>query len=142
MFFNLLFPLWMALALLPYSFGVANDQKIKDLDYWFAIRLQVFLWIVWLLLGLRVLVVSGRRTAAQQNALHAADSRNPPAAKGSSHMDGRAADLNFFSNGVAVLLKGTPPAKWAPVYAIAASCGILNGSRFTGYPDNNHFYIK
>ncbi|MGI4872017.1 MAG: M15 family metallopeptidase [Janthinobacterium lividum] len=131
----------MALALLPYKFGVANDQKIKDLDYWFAVRLQIFLHAVRLILGIQVLVVSGRRTAAQQDALHAADSRNPPAAKGSSHMAGKAVDLNFFRNGVAVLQKATPPAKWAQVYFLAASCGILNGSRFTGYPDNNHFYI-
>lgn len=132
----------MALTLLPFSFGVANDQKIKLLDYVFAVRLQVFLWIVWLVLGLRPLVVSGRRSAAQQDALHAADSRNPPASKGSSHMAGKAVDLNFSRNGVLVLLKASPPAAWAPIYAIAASCGILNGSRFPGYPDNNHFYIN
>jgi len=138
--FNLLFPLWMALALLPYKFGVTNDAKIKELDYWFAVRLQIFLHAVRLILGLDVLIVSGRRSAAQQDALHAADSRNPPASKGSSHQAGKAVDVNFFRNGVAVLQKATARANWMPVYVIAAACGIKNGSLFTGYPDNNHLF--
>jgi hypothetical protein len=140
--FNLLFPIWMLLTLLPYKFGVANDAKIKDLDYWFAVRLQVFLHLVRVVLGLDVLIVSGRRTAAEQDALHRADSRNPPAATGSSHMAGKAVDLNFSNKGVMVLLKATNPAKWKPVYVLAAACGILNGSAFNGYPDNNHFFTK
>ena len=132
----------MVLALLPYSFGIANDAKIKELDYWFAVRLQVFLFMVWLIYGLRPLIVSGRRSAAEQDALHRADSRNPPAAKGSSHMAGKAVDLNFSHNGVLVLLKATNPALWAKIYVLADSCGISNGHAFIGYRDNNHFFIK
>jgi hypothetical protein len=133
----------MALTLLPYKFGVANDAEIKKLEYFFAVRLQVFLLLCRVVLGLDVLIVDGWRSDAEQDALHARDSRNPTAAKakGRSHQAGKAADLNFFRNGVAVLRKATPPSTWKPVYALAAACGILNGSTFPGYPDNDHFYI-
>lgn len=139
MVFNLLFPLWFMLAPVL-RFGVANDNEIAHLNILFAARVRVWLFLVWLLHGLEPLVVDGLRSAAEQLALHNKDPRNP--ATGGSHQSGKAVDMNFKRNGVLVLLKASKPAAWAPVYALAELCGILNGSTFTGYADNNHFYIK
>jgi hypothetical protein len=141
MLFNLLLP-FVVLASPVLSFGLLADAHLSALDWFFAQRVRAWLLLCRVFLGLQVLVTSGRRTAAQQLALHLADRRNPRPDEEHPdvHMRGVAVDVNFSRNGVPVLLKGSPAAAWAPVYALAALCGISNGSSFRGYPDNNHFY--
>ena len=142
MVFNLLFPLWMVLSL-PLTFGVNNDleiQRIKGLDPLFAIRVQIWMLLCKVLLGLTVVIVDGVRSALEQAHLHAQDSRNP--LKPGDHGDGHAVDVNIYRSGVLVLRKASPAASWAPVYELAKLCGLSNGSTFKGYPDNNHFFKR
>lgn len=144
MLFNL-FTLPIMLVLGPIiSFGGLADTELSKLDFWFAQRVRAWLLLCRVVLGLQVLITSGRRTAAQQTAQHLADGRNPAPnlARPDVHMRGVAVDVNFSRNGLPVLLKSTPAAVWAAVYALAALCGIENGSAFTGYPDNNHFFKR
>lgn len=141
MLFNLLFPLFM-LASPVISFGLLADMQIATLDFLFAVRVRAWLLLVRVLLGLQVVVTSARRSTAQQLAQHLADRRNPrpDESRPDVHMRGVALDVNFWRDGLPVLLKGSPAASWGPVYALADLCGISNGSAFRGYPDNNHFY--
>jgi hypothetical protein len=122
-------------------FDAVTEANLAGLEPVFRLRLRLFLAVVRFSLGLDPLVTSGRRTAAQQAALHKADTRNPaPNAQAPDvHMRGVAADLNFKRNGVLVLLKGSPALAWAPVVRIADLFGLTWGGRFPGYPDNNHF---
>ena len=46
------------------------------------------------------------------------------------------------SDGVPVLLKASSAAAWSKVVALAGFCGLSWGGLFTGYADNNHFYLK
>lgn len=139
--FNLLFPLWMVTTPLL-SFGGIADKELALLDFFFAVRVRVWLLLVRVTLGLSVLVTSGRRSHAQQLAQHLADRRNPDPRKSKPdvHMRGVGIDVNFMRNGIIVLRKASSPAEWAKVYALADLCGISNGSQFNGYPDNNHFF--
>lgn len=139
--FNILFPLWMLAAPLL-SFGGIADKELAQLDFFFAVRVRAWLLLVRVLLGLSVLVTSGRRSHAQQLAQHLADRRNPAPnpARPDVHMRGVALDVNFMRGGLIVLRKADSPVEWAKVYALADLCGISNGSRFNGYPDNNHFF--
>jgi hypothetical protein len=135
------FYLWPLMLVAPLMrFGVANDNELARLNTGFSFRVRVWLWLCWIRYGLEPLIVDGLRTAAEQAALHKADKRNP--ATGGSHQLGKAVDMNFKRNGVIVLRKASTPAQWKDVYDLAEDCGILNGSLFNGYPDNNHFYIK
>jgi hypothetical protein len=143
MVFNLLFPLWMVLSL-PLTFGAANDaelKRIKQLDTLFAVRVQIWMLLVRFILGLRVVIVDGVRSPAEQAALHAQDKRNPLSP--GDHGSGHAVDVNLYNSaGALVLRKASPATAWAPVYELAKLCGLSNGSTFTGYPDNNHFYKR
>jgi hypothetical protein len=142
MVFNLLFPVWMLLSL-PLSFGASNDAelaRIKTLDVLFCVRVQIWMLLCRVVLGLTVVIVDGVRSAAEQAHLHAQDSRNP--LKPGDHGDGHAVDVNIYRSGVLVLRKASPAASWAPVYELAELCGLSNGSGFKGYPDNNHFYKR
>jgi hypothetical protein len=142
MVFNLLFPFWMLLSL-PLSFGVANDaelKRIKALDALFCVRVQIWMLLCRVVLGLTVVIVDGVRSAAEQAQLHAQDSRNP--ASPGDHGVGHAVDVNIYRSGVLVLRKASPAAAWQPVYELAKLCGLDNGSTFKGYPDNNHFFKR
>ena len=147
MYFNLLYPFWMVLTVFldlgaDKAKKAANKAEIAKLEFDFALRFQIACWLIKCYHNLDVVVVDGFRSDAEQDALHAKDKRNPPASRGRgrSHQAGEAADVNFWRNGVPVLLKGTPAASWQPVYKIFAECGLQNGSTFPGYPDNNHIY--
>jgi hypothetical protein len=87
-----------------------------------------------------VLAVDGLRTPAEQAALKKQNPKNT----GTVHLDGLAVDVNFLDakTNLFVLRKADPAEKWSKVYALAKLCGISNGSTFTGYADNNHFYRR
>lgn len=128
---------------LPLTFGAANDaelKRIKALDAFFAVRVQIWMLLCRVVLGLTVVIVDGVRSPAEQAALHKQDSRNPKLP--GDHGDGHAVDVNLYRNGVLVLRKASPAASWAAVYELAKLCGLSNGSTFRGYPDNNHFYKR
>lgn len=139
--FNLLFPLWFPMSLFL-SYGPAANVQLDQLDVVFAARVRVWLLLVRVLLGLDVLIVSGRRTFVQQAAQHAANPKNPAPnlSKPDVHMRGVAVDVNFFRGRANVLMKGSSPAAWKAVYELADLCGISNGHAFSGYADNNHFF--
>jgi hypothetical protein len=138
MLFTLLMPLWLMVTPLL-RFGVNNDKELSLLNVFFAARLRVFLWLVWLKLGLEPLIVDGIRTDAEQAQRNKEDPRNPK--EPGKHGTGEAADLNFKRDGVIVVLKASSDAVWQPIWDLAEMCGIKNGSKFKGYRDANHFYV-
>lgn len=91
--------------------------------------------------GWQVLVIDAHRTAAEQNAAHAVDPRNPPAGR-SSHELRRAVDVNFLRPGAA-LRKATSRAAWlaSNLPALAARAGLQWGGNFSHYHDPVHFYV-
>jgi hypothetical protein len=120
-------------------FGVNNDKELSLLNVFFAARVRIWLFLCWVKLGLEPLIVDGLRTQAEQDVLYKQNDKN--ARLVGSH-DGHAVDMNFKRNGVLVLVKASTDAAWQPVYELAEMCGILNGSKFKGYRDSNHFYVK
>jgi D-alanyl-D-alanine carboxypeptidase len=124
------------------SFGPLVDAELARLDYLFAIRVRAWLLLVRLEQGLSVVITSGRRSYAQQLLQHRADPRNPMPneAKPDVHMRGVAVDVNFWRDGMPVLLKASADAAWQPIWDLAEECGISNGHAFNGYKDKNHFY--
>jgi hypothetical protein len=123
-----------------YTLDAASERELAGLQGGFARRVRIWLFLCWFILSLRVLVVDGRRTPAEQEVLR----RQNPKNTGTVHLDGLAVDVNFLDSktGAFVLRKADPAAKWAKVYALAKLCGIENGSGFPGYPDNNHFFRR
>ena len=127
-----------------YSFDKDTETKLATLEPVFGFKARLFLADVRRQLGLHPLITSARRTASQQNALHAADKRNPPGdvKNPDVHMRGIAIDLNFRSveGGPLTVLKGSSKAVWAPIVKIADSYGFTYGGRdFPSYDDRNHF---
>jgi hypothetical protein len=138
MFLLFFIPLFIVLKM--YTFSAVVEYQLHSLDVWFAFRVRSWLLLVRTLLGYDVLIVSGRRTAAEQALLHLQDARNPsPTARPDSHMQGLAVDVNFFKGGANVLRKSSSAAEWRPVVILAQLCGLRWGGNFIGYPDNNHF---
>ncbi len=117
---------------------VTSEARLVGLKASFLWRLRVFFALA-AAIGWKVTITSGRRSAAQQNRLHALDKRNPPAG-GSSHEQGRAADLNATKAGV-MLLKATPKPVWeaSGLPFLMKLCGLRwGGSAFSTYYDPVH----
>jgi hypothetical protein len=125
-----------------FTLDAAGERELAGLQPGFARRVRLWAFLCFVILQLRILIVDGLRTPAEQRARHAEDSRNP--IDPGDHGAGRAVDVNFkqAKTGVFVLRKADPPRKWSAVYALAKLCGLSNGSTFKGYPDNNHFFRR
>jgi hypothetical protein len=128
-------------AFMCQELGTQNDAMLAALPLLSRLRFKAFL-LLCLAKGWTVLITSGLRTAAQQNALHAKDSRNAVAGH-SSHEVGHAIDLNFSKDGV-YLRKATDKATWekSGIPAIAKTLGITwGGTAFKTLYDPVHFQI-
>lgn len=125
-----------------FSLDAAGERELAALQPGFARRVRVWAYLCFFLLGLRILIVDGVRSPAEQAQRHHEDPRNP--LDPGDHGAGRAVDVNFKNakTGEFALRKADPPTKWKPVYVLAKVCGLANGSTFKGYPDNNHFYRR
>jgi hypothetical protein len=123
------------------QFSPAVEAQLATLRPATAWRVRGWLLLCSVELGLEPVIVSARRTASQQAALHLADKRNPAPLPGKpdSHMQGRAVDMNFKKDGKMYLLKGSPVELWQPVFDLAKACGLRLGHLFKGYDDRNHF---
>jgi hypothetical protein len=115
-----------------------TEAIVSGLADSFSWRIRIFLALC-AATGWIANATSGARSAAAQNRLHEADSRNP-AAGGSSHEWGRALDVNF-TKGAVTLLKSTPKAVWVAsgIPFLASLCGLRWGGNFSNYYDPIHF---
>jgi len=122
-----------------FTFPANVEAKLVQLDALFALRVRTWFLLCKIELGLDMTIYSGRRTAAEQDALHRQDKRNPPASTGSSHMSGRAVDVQGYKGSQLVLRKNSSPAEWSAAVSLAKLCGLRWGGTFSGYYDGNHF---
>ena len=141
-------PLLLIIAVLAliklFTFPLAAEKELGTLTTGFVLRVRLWLLLVKLALGLDVVIVDARRSGAEQNQLHLANPKNPAydPKNPSSHIAGKAVDVNFKKNGVTVLLKSSTAALWRPVVELGTLCGLRWGGLFPGYADNNHFYCE
>jgi hypothetical protein len=135
----LLIPLFFLLYKM-FSFPANVEAKLAGLSLTFSLQVRTWFMLCKVLLGIDMVIVSGLRTAAEQDALHRQNPKNPPASAGSSHQSGRAVDVNGYKDGKIVLLKNSSPAQWSAAVSLAKRCGLGWGGLFKGYYDGNHFY--
>ncbi len=124
------------------SFGAVNDGFLNKLPLGSRFRFRAFLFAV-RALGYNIIVTSGLRTAAEQNALHKLNPKNAKAGN-STHERGLALDLNLVKGGL-WLKKASPREEWEKtgVPALAAFFGISwGGSAFPNYYDPVHFELR